>query len=134
MPIYTKAERVDRLLPKGIPRYVRCYDNGDKTADRYTVCFIGRYQNKLWDDGKLRDPDGTVRPKQYLYLSMNAAPCHPQGIGLHGNHTERIDVDAHGFPPPLGGENHLGKRIRFQELPEDCKKLVLQDYKDIWDL
>ena len=32
-----KTQRKENLLPQGTPRYVRCYDNGGETADRYTV-------------------------------------------------------------------------------------------------
>ena len=29
------STRVTRLLPGGVPRYVRCYDNGGETADHF---------------------------------------------------------------------------------------------------
>jgi len=63
-------ERTERLLPNGVPRYIRCYDNGGKTADRYTVCYTGNYRGKTkgWHD----------------YVGMSGAPFHPQGIGQHG--------------------------------------------------
>lgn len=38
--------RKDQLLPGGVPKYIRCYDNGGKTCDRYTVVFTGRYRHK----------------------------------------------------------------------------------------
>ena len=28
----------------------------------------------------------------------------------------------------------LGKRINFEDLPEDCRRLVLSDYKEIWEI
>lgn len=106
-----EKERAERLLPGGIPRYVRCYDNGGETADRYTVVFTGRYKK---------------RPGSFLYIGMSAAPFHPQGIGQHGEgHAGPIDYPVY---------SHLGKKIKFQDLPEDCKKLVLDDYYDIWDI
>jgi len=70
---------------------------------------------------------------------MNAAPFHPQGIGMHGhsNHRPADTFSANGrycWPPALGRKNHLGTRIAFKDLPADCRKLVLQDYKEIWKL
>ena len=111
-----KPVRKDRLLPNGLPRYVHCYDNGgtDKpggSVDRYTVVFTGNYRKKT---------DG-----ESLYLGMSGEPFHPQGFGQHGSHDRRIDL-----PVP----RHLGKRIGFLDLPEDCQILVLSDYLDLWDL
>ena len=104
--------REERLMPKGIPRYIRCYDNGGVekggTADRYTVCYIGKK---------------TGREDWYGYVGMNAAPFHPQGFCQHGESELRIDWPTYG---------HLGKKIRFGDLPTDCKKVVIDDYKEIW--
>ncbi len=88
------------------PRWIRCYDNGGKTADRYIVVFT---------KGKR------------VYLSMNREPFHPQGIGMHGEWNKgenSIDRPTYG---------HLGKKIAFNQLPEDCQKLVRQDYSAMWD-
>ena len=76
---------------------IKCYDNGDKTADRYTVIYLDypRYPGKI-----------------YQAVAMSAQPFHPQGVGQH------VTV-------MLG--RHLGKRIKFQDLPLDCQKLVKQD-------
>ncbi len=111
-----KAERRNRLLPNGIPRYIRCYDNGgpekeNGTIDRYTVCYTGNYKGKTkgWHD----------------YVGMSGAPFHPQGIGMHGG-TEFRPADR----PTYG---HLGKKIKFTDLPEDCQTLVMQDYLYFWD-
>jgi hypothetical protein len=111
-------ERTARLLPNGVPKYVRCYDQPE-SGDRYTVCFVGRVRHKCG---------------AFPYLGMSANPFHPQGIGQHGESDKLIDVNAHGFAPAIGRKNHLGRRIRFDELPEDCRRLVLSDYKEIWGL
>lgn len=103
--------RVSRLMPGGIPRYVRCYDNGGVTADRYTVIFTGRYRHQTGGS--------------FWYLCMSSMPFHPQGIGQHGESDRQIDY-------PSGG--HLGKRIRFETMPEDCQRCALQTYRDLWDL
>ncbi len=88
--------------------------------DRYTVVFTGRYRDL---------PHG-----EFMYLAMNAHPFHPQGIGQHGYSQTQIDANKAGWPPAMGGYNHLGKRIPFDELPDDCKRLVLQDYREIWKI
>lgn len=121
--------RMASLLPGGVPRYLRCYDNGGETIDRYTVIFGGR--------------TSVLRLKgcanQYPYLAMNCAPFHPQGFGQHGhtNHQPADTIRAGGgynWPPAIGRKCHLGTRIRFTELPEDCQKLALRDYLEIWSL
>lgn len=100
------------LLPNGKPKYVRCYDNGGESFDRYTVVFTGRYTHKT-NGG-------------HWYVGMSENPFHPQGFGQHGE-TEFQCVDR----PTYG---HLGKKISFDSLPEDCQKLVMQDYVDLWDI
>ena len=118
----TLATRRQRLLPLGQPRWVRLYDNGGKTADQYTVVFTGRY------------PKGEGSDKRFLYLSMSGNPCHPQGVCLHGTSTQPVDAMDGRWPPNIGKCNHLGKRILWYDLPKDCKKVVLNDYKELWDL
>lgn len=111
-------KRTAKLLPNGEPKYVRCYDNGGTSADRYTVVYTGRYRGKGW----------------FQHVGMSANPFHPQGVGMHGEHSQQIDVNKSGFAPAIGRKNHLGKRITFAELPPDCQKLVLVDYRAIWEL
>ncbi len=103
-------QRKERLMPKGIPRYIRCYDNGGKSIDRYTVVYTGRYDQKR---------------NGCMYVSMNSSPFHPQGFGQHGDSPTPIDYPTY---------SHLGKKIKFTDLPEDCQKLVVQDYKEIWNI
>lgn len=119
----TKKQRQNNLLPNGVPKYVRCYDN-EKTADRFTVVYTGNYRG-----------DGKIFAKGWFqYCGMSADPFHPQGIGQHGENPQQIDVNKSGFAPAIGRRCHLGKRIPFNQLPSDCQKLVLQDYKKIWGL
>lgn len=108
------------LMPKGIPKYVRCYDNGGSTADRYTVVFTGRYRRSSRED--------------FIYLGMSDDPSYPQGVGMHGTSVDQIDVNSKGWAPAVGRTNHLGKRVLFTDLPEKCQKLVLQTYKSVWKL
>jgi hypothetical protein len=74
------------------------YDNGGKTLDRYTV---------YYDSVERQGP-----PRFYACLGMNAAPFHPQGIGMHASGQ-------------LG--RHNGKRIKFEDLPRDCQQAVKND-------
>ena len=113
----TTTKRLLSLLPNGVPKYIRCYDNG-VSADRYTVVFTGHYRGK----------------GDFQYLAMSALPFHPQGVGQHGSSQTQIDVNESGFAPAIGRKNHLGKRIAFADLPPDCKQLVMQDYRNIWGL
>ena len=106
-----KQARQERLLPNGKPRYIRCYDDGGRTVDRYTVVFTGRYRHKTGG--------------QFWDLCMSPHPFHPQGVGMHGTSEQQIDRPKYGY---------LGKRIKFGDLPDGCRKLVKQDYKYLWDL
>lgn len=113
-----KQARHERLMPGGIPRYIRVYDE-PTTADRYTVVFTGRYAGR---------PVGGCD-----YVGMSADPFHPCGFGQHGESRTVIDAPG-GWPPAMGRKCHLGKRIPFTDLPAPCQQLVLTDYRGLWDL
>lgn len=117
------SKRLEALLPGGVPRYVRCYDSGpDGPADRYTAVFSGRHASVRID-------------RVWPYLAMSSCPFHPQGFGQHDETRRKpCDVDKWGFAPAMGRTGHLGKRIPFSDLPEDCRKLVMGDYLELWDL
>lgn len=93
-----------KTVLKHRPIGMRVYDNGGKTADRYTVVFTGRYRRYV---------SGT---QQYLGMSEN--PYHPQGIGMHGESRQDIDRPSY---------KHLGKKIDFDRLPPDCQRCALDD-------
>lgn len=82
---------------------LKIFDNGGRTCDRYTVVYPReQYAGRRY---------------YYPYVSMDENPFHPQGYGQHGE-----------LPPPgRAGFRHLGRRIKFEELPEKCQKLVMQD-------
>lgn len=89
---------------EGAPAAVlACYDNGGKSADRYTVL----YGAPLWDETYGRDVPARA---------MSAHPTHPQGVGLF------VQVPA--------WSRHYGRKIRFQDLPPDCRALVVRDCTD----
>ena len=77
---------------------VRCYDNGDNGADRYTVVYLD-----FPIDGK---------PGHFQGIGCNERPFHPQGIGQHCEVFDGL---------------HLGKRVELWTLPADVQKLVKQD-------
>lgn len=115
-PLSKTAEaRYQRLAPNGCPRYVRCYDDG-KSIDRYTVTFPSFC---------IKSVDRRFPYREYPFLGMSSDPFHPQGFGQHGISSEQIDRPRYA---------HLGKRIAFHALPEDCQRLVLQDYAEYWNL
>ena len=76
---------------------VRIYDNGGKTADRYTAVYMD-------------SPERAAGMFQCVGMSEN--PFHPQGFGQHSS--------------AMPGK-HLGKRIAFEALPKDCQRLVMRD-------
>jgi len=79
-------------------------DNQGETLDRY--CVVYDYSDQETANGE----------KLYWSVCMNSAPFHPQGIGSHG--------------PAMPGK-HLGKKIKFSQLPADCQKLVMQDLSEV---
>lgn len=101
------------MFLKGEPRECVCLDilkkkikaiyDRRQAVDRYTVYFSDR---KAW---------GISTPKIYPCVCMSADPFHPQGVGQHSSGM-------------LG--QHNGRKIKFEELPEDCQRLVIQDLQD----
>ena len=75
------------------------------TAERYTAVFTGLLSLK--------------KPGEYTYLRMGADPLGP------GRYTMNRGR------PPYGG---LGREISYVDLPEDCRGLVLETYRKLWDL
>lgn len=100
--------RQERLMPNGTPRYIRLYDNQGETIDRYTCVFTGRYKGSKG---------------QKIHLGMSSDPFHPMGVGMHGEGV----IDKEGY-------SHLGKKVKFEDMPEQVKKCILQTYTDLWDL
>ena len=75
------------------------------TAERYTAVFTGLLSLK--------------KPGEYTYLRMSNDPI---GSGYYTLDQGR---------PPYG---ELGREISFVDLPEDCKDLVLDTYRRMWNL
>ena len=110
-----KAKRLQNLLPNGVPRYIRCYDQGGFTWDRWTIVFTSR--------------------RGGYYLAASDDPTHPQGFGQHGDGLiDRVEDQKFLRPPAIGRKNHLGTRVTFESLPEKLRQYVLKEYKELSDL
>ena len=83
---------------------LRCYDNGGKTYDRYTVL------PARWVRGRSRRVAGGLL---WEAIAASAQPFHPQGFGQH--------VEA------MAGA-HLGKRVPFETLPADVQRFARQSF------
>ena len=117
----TKSE-----IRKNVDKLVRCYDNGGMDVggsfDQYTVCYTNNFRRYRKDRCT----------EQLMYVGMSTYPAHPQGFGQHGWSDHMIDVHQNSWGPvSVGRKCHLGTRILFKDLPSDCKKLVLQDLRDL---
>lgn len=75
------------------------------TAERYTAVFTGLLSLK--------------KPGEYLYMHMSEDPFGSGGYTVNRGR------------PPYG---ELGRGVTFGDLPEGCKKLVLDTYRKIWNL
>ena len=120
-------KRRAQFLHGGVPRWMRVYDNGGETTDRYTVVFTGRYTHRTLG--------------QHWSMSMSGAPFWPQGVCLHNEYPFQVDSvkhvsgrRIHCWPPAIGRKCYLGVRIRFQDLPKDCQKAAMDAYEYLWDL
>jgi len=76
------------------------------TGERYTAVFTGLLTMK--------------KPGEYPYLSMSGDPFEPGGSG-----TLRRGRSPY---------ERMGREIPFEELPEGCRRLVLNTYRALWGL
>jgi len=75
------------------------------TSERYTAVFTGLLSIK--------------KPGEYTYLRMSDDPL---GSGHYTVNQGR---------PPYG---QLGREIPFEDLPKDCRALLLDTYRRVWNL
>jgi hypothetical protein len=75
------------------------------TAGRYTAVFTGLLDLK--------------KPGEYPYLNM--------GGDAPGNGSGEL---RRGRPP----YERLGREIQFEDLPEEFRAIVLDTYRELWDL
>lgn len=107
----TLQDRLRRFRDaNGAPKHIRVYDNGGKTADRFTCVFTGNYRGR----------NGLCR-----FLNMSKYPFSPLGVGMHGECQDIIDRPT---------SSHLGKRVKWDALPFDVQVCIWQDYADYWEI
>jgi len=124
------ANRVWSLMPKGIPRYIRVYDNCCLGSDeRYVVIYSGKYRSI-----PNRQCCTKTGPTGFLWIYMSENPFDSKGTFERSESKRQVDVNKAGFAPAIGRKNYLGTRIPFSELPKDCQKIVLHEYREIWNL
>lgn len=99
---YRPKQSSKRWLEGAPAAVLACYDSGpNRGADRYTVL----YGAPLWDASYGRNVPGRA---------MSEAPFSPIGIGLY------IEIPAY-------DRSGLGRKIKFADLPDDCRRCVEMD-------
>lgn len=74
------------------------YDNGGATFDRYTAVYLNQ-------------PERSTSGRMFACYGMSADPFSPLGFAQHST-------------AQLG--KHLGRRIRFDQLPKDVQRAINQ--------
>ena len=83
--------------------FLRCYDNGGRTFDRYTI-LPPRWAAQYRERGGL-----------FQGLGASEYPFTPQGFGQH--------ITA--VPGP-----HLGRRVRLDALPEQVRRFAAEEWPE----
>ncbi|TXG76205.1 hypothetical protein E6Q11_05230 [Candidatus Dojkabacteria bacterium] len=83
---------------------IRVYDNGGETCDRYAIIDM--------------EPTAVYKGR-HMYVGASDNPTHPLGFYQHG------EIEPFNIGP------HLGKRIRFESLPDTLQALIRSDYDHI---
>lgn len=97
-----RPRRSSARWTEGAPEYVlACYDNGGKTADRYTVLFGGSITS-----------DRLLEQRKVFALFLSEHPSHPQGVSMW-DECQAWDRSVH------------GKHVRWLDLPEQVRKHVM---------
>ena len=105
-----KTQRKERLLPNGKPKYIRVYESKKPVADPYTIVFSGNFAG---------------RNSRCYVLGMSSRPRHPLGICIVSDYDFIIDEPSY---------KHLGRKINFDDLPEQCRESTLEYYNQFWRL
>ena len=98
-----KFKRARKDYPDGV---LGIYDNGGKTADRYTVVYAPYEQG------------APFHSLVFPLVDMSASPYWPQGACMH---SETVGYRV------TGGWGTGQKVISFNELPTDCQRVVRED-------
>lgn len=108
--IINKVTRLKNLYNElGEPKRIRCYMIKRKPypTDYITVVFT--------HVSGVGYPTGVV-----LFRAMNRLPFSPLGFCQWGEALQ------HNFKPG-------GSRVKFSDLPKDCREVALRDYKELWE-
>lgn len=100
--------RSDNLMPFGVPKWIRCYDNFDRATNRYKICFTRKRVG-----GKF------TRLDDYDYALVTHTKDH-------------TDLKVKGIDWYKG--TSLGQRVPFDYLPRCVQSNVVYHYKKIWEL
>jgi hypothetical protein len=100
--------RSKKLYSHNVPNYIRVYDNGGFTTDRYTIIFTGK----------------RVSNTEYLVLKLSDEPDDQN----HNCYTMYIESTSKKNIPMIG------RKIQFNNLPPQCQKVVQCYYKSLWNV
>jgi hypothetical protein len=88
------------------PKYMKVYDNGGATLDRYTIIYTRK----------------KVNDREYLALKLSDEPDDQ----FHNKHTILLDKASSSNVPMAG------KEIPFEKLPHRCQEIAQEYYADLW--
>lgn len=97
---------------------LRCYDNGGKTLDRYTIVpprWAKEYRERSTYRNAAGELVGTGDPRCFSAIAASADPFYALGFGQY--------VSA------MPGR-HLGKRVRWDELPTDVQRFAREAFPE----
>lgn len=116
-----KRSRKEKLMPGGIPRHIRVYDDGPESTLRYTIVYTGK---------EVHDACGV-----YPYIILNELDGETPDVEVNHSH-KGIPLDMSGCTSVtrMGRKGFLGKRITFDDLPEQCQEIVVDHYCDHLDI
>lgn len=106
----------------GKPKYLRIYDLGDYEAQEKRIA-AGKLDHHALD--RFTVVFTRLKGGYQQYLGMSERPFGPLGVCQHGEAPGWQPIDR----PSYG---HLGKKITFDDLNEDCQRAVMQDYEAFW--
>jgi len=89
---------------------IEIWDNGDRTADRYSIAISGLYE------------DERGRPLT-IWLGASKNPYSPLGFGQHVHELPTAEYKAH-----RGGWSQLGKRVSFLDLPAPVRRFIASEF------
>ena len=97
---------VELELPVGVK--IDIWDDGGATLDRYSIAFTGILNHRV---------------KYTYFVGSSEKPFSPQGFWQHTTEIPTAEYRPKDF-------NHLGKRIKFSQLPTDVQKAINQELKE----